>query len=164
MALKSVSDGKTFWTNRDYKALVAVSFSPSENLLACKGSRQEGRAAPNSFLVLIDAATGKTLHEAPFPSIASSIVFSPDGKQILVAGRDLRVYDANDLKPLAEVAQEYSTRCKATYSPDGRLIAVAGRDVKLYDARALHLLATLIPFAKQGWAAYTPSGAANGSP
>jgi len=50
-------------------------------------------------------------------------------------------------------------------SPDGNLLAVATKsvNVRIIDAKTLQVLVTIVPFTKNGWVAYTLTGAANGT-
>jgi len=59
-----------------------------------------------------------------------------------------------------------STRRAISISRDGKLLAVAtdSQSIRIIDARSLKVLVTIVPFTKNGWVAYTLTGAANGTP
>ncbi len=103
-----------------------VSFSPDGKLLAaCSGFTNNGN--PGGEVRVIEIATGKERPGAWSGKGASTIAFSPDGKQIATGGvgaKSLRLYDAQTGKLLKEVDRA-SSILFLVFSPDGKQLATA---------------------------------------
>ena len=98
------------------------------------------------ILDLDSLATKYTLAEST--NSVFSVVYSPDGRQLLTAGRDaqLRAWDvAADYALAATVPAHMYTVNHLAFSPDGRYLASCSLDksIKLWDAATLTLLRVL---------------------
>ncbi len=89
------------------------------------------QTAPDDFVCLWDADTGKVRHR--FPNTTWPVAFSPDGKQVLArflksapgpsgrVGTFLYLYDVETARPVR--CLDSASMQQATFSPDGQLIA-----------------------------------------
>jgi WD40 repeat protein len=163
----SVKDGSTLWTSTDFYQASAANFSPDEKLVSVVVDNSKDYRKPDLHFAIVDAGTGKTLRTAPTADFARSTQFSPDGATVLVVGQSgLRLFRTSDLSPVAEMDHASDHIAAVAFSPNSRLVAIArnDKDIQVLDATTLRLLVTLIPFEGGDWVAYTPTGAATGSP
>src|SRR5262249_42364851 len=93
--------------------------------------------APGGSIVLWNVATGNQVRELPFEGerdFAFDLAFSPDGKQLVSAGRLLRVFDLVSGKQLQTFGSGQRIN-SVGFSPNGKLLAVGryGEPVALWD-------------------------------
>jgi WD40 repeat protein/serine/threonine protein kinase/tetratricopeptide (TPR) repeat protein len=167
--LWDANKGRESRTIRGHTGTVyAVAFSPGGGCLATAGwdravkvfDLSDSQADRDIDLILPGDYRGGS-----YPRIA----FSPDGKRLAVAARDLatslnrptplQVRDVDTSEPLLKVARPGGFRSVA-FSPDGsRLAADWGNDVKVLDSHSGRELVTLTGHTKQVNAvAYHPAG------
>lgn len=97
--------------------------------------------SPRPIVRLWDLNTGRELrHFQGHSSLVRSMVFSPDGRQILTASDDktARLWDAGTGKELRRFEGHADAVCCVAFSSDGRQIVTASDDktVRLWDAAA----------------------------
>jgi len=97
--------GRLMTTYRSRRELFGITVSPSGELLVCDGS-PEGDVPEDfvgSFLVLADAATGRTRTEL-FTHYVGMFRFSKDGKRLAMVGGGFEIWDVDKLlaKPKAK--------------------------------------------------------------
>ncbi|HKI30947.1 MAG TPA: WD40 repeat domain-containing protein [Gemmataceae bacterium] len=115
---------------KDYQS--AAVFSLDGKLVAVgRGGEVNG---PSGTIALLDAATGKKLHELKpgHEYGVTDLAFHPDGKHLASAGRDtvVRVWSAADGKLVKELGKARGGQFKdwihaISFSADGRLLAAA---------------------------------------
>jgi WD40 repeat protein len=70
-----------------------------------------------------------------------SVAFAPDGRRLATAGADgiVKVWNADDLKPIASLASHAKYACDVAFSPDGKLLVSGAEDgvVIVRDANTL---------------------------
>jgi hypothetical protein len=88
---------------------------------------QQSKGRP--LLVVLDGATGRALHEVPFPTLGEIATpsFAPDGRRIVFSGlfqghTDLYVYDLES-RELTALTRDAFADLQPSWSPDGRTIA-----------------------------------------
>jgi uncharacterized protein with WD repeat len=82
-------------------------------------------------VVLVDAASLEVVHAFEHDTNEATVCdFSPDGATLLVAGRSIKLWDANSQKLIAELEGPAHTVWTAAFSPD-RQYAVTGSGAEL---------------------------------
>ena len=117
LCLWRVADGTSFFKSTVHKSWVtAVAFSPDSNILASGGNE----------LFLWDTATGTQLHENSRELTAriSTLVFSPDGKTLVVGNWDgiLELWDVRTGGLLSTHTGHTWWANVLKFSPDGRTL------------------------------------------
>jgi len=119
-----------------------VVFSPDEKFIATAGGTSHGDAGParDTTIRLWDVATGREIRQLKLHREATSVHFSPDGKQLLGCGGDRAAYlwdTATGHQPfrLGQLAGDDVTGFEtAAFSPDGRTILGTESDCHIWDA------------------------------
>jgi WD40 repeat protein len=132
----------------------AMATDPAGNRLAVTG-REEGVVA------VLDARTFEVTRSVSSTAVTrpEHLSFSPDGRQIAVAGEGgLTVIDTDAWRAAPAPAPLTADVLQVEWFPDGRTVAVAGSDrtVYLYDVDQGHVRALPLPTARTGSA---PDGA-----
>jgi len=116
--------------------VTSLAYSPDGKTLAA------ARYAGDPSIVLWDVGTGKK--HAPIQSSRGSmtVTFSPDGKLLLSASREIRVWElatGQAVLTIPEPAKHCYAIYSASFSPDGKILASGGQDnaVILWDAFGL---------------------------
>jgi serine/threonine protein kinase/WD40 repeat protein len=139
-----------------------ISFSPdsAQVLTGCLDKARSGSTAWNNC-VLWDRATGALLHTFPHPGSIDTVVLSPTGTRILVAGGGLaRLWDTATSKPIGSMARPAGT-IAAAFSPDGQVALTAGSSmVQLWEASTALPLGPQLPWDRGSVRAlaFTPDG------
>jgi WD40 repeat protein len=102
-----------------------------DGLLAASGS------GPNIVLFDLEAGQIRTVLTYPIPVSINSLAFSPDGRQLLSAGKDmdLRLWDVESGQLVRELHGHTGEVFAAIFHPDGQRIVSAGRDrvIRIWD-------------------------------
>ena len=120
------SSGKEVFRLDDLKGGVSsLSFSPDGTRIAAANHNGYG------FRVW-DIATKNEVASLPQGSFAQ-VRFSPDGESFAVVGRDrvVRLFDANDGKPIKNLFEHSSSIYGLSFSPNGNLLATTSHDGEL---------------------------------
>lgn len=136
VAIWNVETGEQIAKHRHLKNAISVAVSPDDNLLAL----YNGQA-----VVLADTAAGEVLLNLPVSTIQTGPVFSPDGKQLAVAGKEIRVYDVSTGDLLTTLPGHSGWIKQIVFSPDGTKIASASVDetAKIWDLATGQLAVSL---------------------
>ncbi|MCA9174642.1 MAG: CHAT domain-containing protein [Planctomycetales bacterium] len=115
----------------------AMAFSPDRRWLA-RGGVKDG-------VSLVDLETGKAKRESGPTFVVHCLAFSPDGKRLVAAGENLRVFDVESFTAIGnDLASECQSASAIAFSHDSRLLAVAhqGREcfIEVWDVNARELV------------------------
>jgi WD40 repeat protein len=137
-----VDSGKLRFIQDSESEVSGGAFSPGDGKLFATSTMRSGKDRREGGLVRVgDSITGADIgRPIVHPVTVKCVVFSPDGKKLLVAaqsGKSLQCYDLATREPT-----EPNWECKdnvyvAVYSPDGELVATAAREnnARLWNAR-----------------------------
>ena len=167
VGMQDTITGKKLWAIHDYDVSVGLAFSPDEKLLAAAALRRRPHAKEQFYLALLDTVSGKVVREVEIQGVVQTARFTPDGESLFVSGsQGVQRYRTATLRQVSSLPVLSAMRGSMAISPDGNLLAVATKsvNVRIIDAKTLQVLVTIVPFTKDGWVAYTLTGAANGTP
>jgi WD40 repeat protein len=126
--------------------VLSVAFSPDGKTLASGGH--------DCTVRLWNTATGEQLKVLKgHKDSVYTVTFSPDGNTLASGGQDIRLWDINTGKQEKVLS---SFAFSVAFNPDGKTLAVGGSSIEIWDYKKGSLLATLIAFSDEEWAAYTP--------
>ena len=115
-----------------------VDFSPDDKQIVSTGCDR------STFVWDVSSGFGTKINEITGTYASGVSCFSPDGKHILTAGFDVKVFDAQSLKLIKVLDIDDFLIYSASYSPDGKSIFVAtNKRILIYDASTFCLLNTL---------------------
>jgi WD40 repeat protein len=126
----NATTGDETFTFLGFDSAPKLAFSPDSKRLAC---------ATDEEVRVLDLVTGQRLFALKGHRGTSLMVaFSPDGKRLVTAGADLKLWDAGTGQELLTLAA-FPFSSAIAFSPDGHRIASAGEDgtVMLWDATPL---------------------------
>ena len=139
--------------------VVSLRFSPDGRLLAVGGYKD---------VRLMDTSTGKVIRTlGGHADYVRSIVFSPDGKQVLAGGGppqqwgEIKVWDAATGALLRTMRGQKDCIYSLAVSPDGKLVASGSYDksIEIWDAQTGKELKTLLDHIDAVFAvAFSPDG------
>ena len=139
--------------------VVSLKFSPDGRILAVGGYKE---------VRLMDASTGKVIRTLEgHADYVRSIVFSPDGKQLLAGGGlpqqwgEIKVWDVATGALLRTMRGHADCIYSVAVSPDGKLLASGSYDksIQLWDAQTGKDLKTLLDHIDAVFAvAFSPDG------
>jgi WD40 repeat protein/tRNA A-37 threonylcarbamoyl transferase component Bud32 len=130
-------------------SLRPVAFSPDGNSVATAAWDTHQDARLPSLVVLVDAKTGAERRRFERHSgLIESVAFSPDGRRLLIGGRDqtVRVWDVTTGEELHRLNGHGGWVSSVAFSPDGRR-ALSGSDdksLRLWDLDTGRLLRTFL--------------------
>jgi WD40 repeat protein len=135
-----------------------VAFSPDGKFLATNGA-----AATSAGVRILDAATGEVVKFCPgCPSICLKLTFSPDGKQLVAAGREgLGLWNVESGQLVRTFKGNQGLVTDVVFSPSGRRLASAGLDgsLKVWDtAGPRETISISIGKPEVGFIALSPDG------
>ncbi len=110
---------------------------------------------------IIELPTGKTLRTLPHESRVGAVTLSPDGRQLVTASRQLRLWDVQTGAELWSRRYHEADPRNPVFSPDGKTIATAVGDdnICLVDASNGELLGSLLSDQGRGeFLAFSPDG------
>jgi WD40 repeat protein len=139
-SLEVLAEGKFLGMTR-----VALS-SDGTRLAFPSGTDKEAQRWEGDHVVVVDAATAKVVAEMkPTEHPATSVGFSPDGKQVAVGEYEgFRIYDAATGKQARFVFTGTRVINSVAWSPDGTvLVTRAYGDVGVWDAKTMKQLGAL---------------------
>lgn len=132
----NVETGEAVAKYRDIKNVISVTVSSDDRLLALYNGQS---------LIVADAATGDVLQTVPVGVIQAGPVFSPDGKRLAAAGKEIQIYDRSTGDLLTTLPGHSGWIKQIIFSPDGTRIASASVDetAKIWDLATGTLAANL---------------------
>lgn len=135
-AIWNVETGEAVAKYRHLKNVIGVSISSDDSLLGL----YNGQA-----LIVADAASGDVLLSVPVGVIQAGPVFSPDGKRMATAGKEIQIYDATTGDLLTTLPGHNGWIKQIIFSPDGTKIASVSVDetAKIWDLATETLSANL---------------------
>ena len=106
--------------------VTSAAFSPDSRRIAY--NKDQG-------VTIVDVTSGSTVNQFPF-MMASSVEYSPDGKELLVAGdKTLRLINPDSDQLIATMTDTRGPLFAAIFSPDGKyIISGAGSNIRVWDA------------------------------
>src|ERR1700739_4780503 len=142
----------------DWGKISSVAFSPDGNYIAAASQAFPARQTR----MVWETATGRQVlnFSAPIPS--NAIVFSPDGKYLLIgdAASQVAIYDAATWKESRSFTGHDGPVTSIAVSPDSRFVLSGSLDntVRLWDFHTGQTLLSLFAFNDGSWAAMDPEG------
>jgi WD40 repeat protein len=140
-----------------------VAFSPDGTRLVSGDAYCNHKGEYEGRLCVWDTRTGERLHEIQgTPGAVQQVLFSRDGRQIVVVANGVHVYDASTGQLVGEPFQARSRIWSLALSADGRLLATSGEAgqfrVRLWEMATRREIPITIPDAISGSADITPDG------
>lgn len=132
----------------------SVSFSPDNHKLVSSGWDR------STFLWDTNTGSGIKLNGINGTYASGESCFSPNGKQILTCGFDVKVFDTQSLLCLKILDVNHESIKSACFSPDGNRILVSTYDkIFVFDSNTYHLIKTLnYPSDKLKMESFSPDG------
>ncbi len=118
----------------DWVTFTPVGFGRAR--IAYRPGGREIAAGYGTQLAILDAGVGKILRtlEPDKPYDITSLSYTPDGRYLAVAGRDMFVYDTSSWVLVAKLTEHGQPILETAFSPDGTMLAaVAGNPITIWD-------------------------------
>ena len=110
---------------------IAEGLDPTKLISVSVKEREYSSALEDQTIRIWETSSGQELGSFSHHGWVNSLAFSPDGKQLLSAGKDVILWDAASGEQIVGLGgnEKYFTNC-AAFSPDGQHIALGfgGRD------------------------------------
>lgn len=134
---------------RDQQPARIVLFSPDGTTLAC---------STMDAVTLWDVTKRRKKAQLNLPAL--QMAYSPDGKLLVIAGRDIQFFDTQTGQLVTSLKGHQDGTTGIAYSPDGTLLATSGMDgiVRVGNLKTQRLLGTFEHVAPVRGLAFSPDG------
>jgi WD40 repeat protein len=137
-----------------------VAFSPDGTRVAT-GDAYHNRGQAEGRVCIWDVVAGKRLREIKgTPGAIVRVLFTADGKHVLVAANGVHVYEADSGRLVGEPLQAAGGAWGLALSPDGRLLATAGGKgpFRLWELATRREIPLTVPGGASSDVAFAPDG------